>query len=413
MIAVRTVGVIVEYNPFHNGHHYHLQQAKEATSAQAVVAVMSGYFLQRGEPALIDKWSRAEMALRGGADLVLELPVLYACQPAEWFAFGAVATLEATGIVDALCFGSESGELDWMLELAATLAQEPPSFKATLQHYLKQGWSYPKAYSHTLHHFHSDLHDTLTKPNNILGLSYLAALHKLNSPITPYTIRREKAGYHDARPSDKRIASATAIRNSWVESGDVSSIESYVPTSTYRILNMSIAKGIPPITWESLHQALISKIISESAEQLSTYYGVTEGLEYRLKQQLPFAKTVQSYIDAIKTKRYTWNRVQRILSYILLGMRQADADPRMLAIGPSYLRVLGFNERGRELLKKMKQTTKQPIITRIKQHRPAMLDWDLRAAAMFALATEWQVPYKEEFDRTPVYITRFDERDLG
>src|SRR5690625_319894 len=138
MIAVRTVGVIVEYNPFHNGHRYHLQQAKEATSAQAVVDVMSGYFLQRGEPALIDKWSRTEMALRGGADLVLELPMMYACQPAEWFAFGAVATLEATGIVDALCFGSESGELDWMLELAATLAQEPPSFRATLQHYLKQ-----------------------------------------------------------------------------------------------------------------------------------------------------------------------------------------------------------------------------------------------------------------------------------
>lgn len=412
MIAMRTVGVIVEYNPFHNGHHYHLQQAKEVSSAQAVVAVMSGYFLQRGEPALIDKWSRAEMALRGGADLVLELPVLYACQPAEWFAFGAVATLEATGIVDALCFGSESGNLNWMRELTSTLVQEPPSFKVMLQRYLKQGWSYPKAYSHTLQHFHPDLQHTLTKPNNILGLSYLAALHKINSPITPYTIRREKAGYHDARPSDKRIASATAIRNKWVEVGDVDLIEPYVPATTYRILKTSIERGVQPITWESLHQALIAKLISESSEQLSQYYGVVEGLEYRLKQQLPHAKTVQSYVDAIKTKRYTWNRVQRILTYILLGLRQSDVDQHVLAKGPTYLRVLGFNEHGRKLLKKMKKTAKQPVVTRIKQQRPSMLDWDLRAAAMYALATEWKVPYKEEFDRAPVDVSTGD-RDLG
>lgn len=405
---MRTVGVIVEYNPFHNGHLFHLQQAKKATSAQAVVAVMSGNFLQRGEPALIDKWTRAEMALCGGADLVLELPVLYACQPAQWFAYGAVAMLEATGVVDTLCFGSEGGELDWMLQPAATLAQEPQLFSDTLHHYLKQGWPYPKAYSRTLQLFHPGIHPELTKPNNILGLSYLAALHKLNSRITPYTIRREKAGYHQAEPSDSHIASATTIRKAWLESGDIRAIEPFVPATSYHLLETRVKKGIPPITWESFHQALFAKLISKPTKQLGEYHGVEEGLEYRLKQQLPQAVTVHDYIAAVKTKRYTWNRLQRILTAILLELHKTDVHPQQMAEGPAYLRVLGFTERGRKLLKAMKQTSKLPVVTRIKQTYPTMLEWDIRAAKMYSLATGWKLPFKEEFDRSPVYSSSSD-----
>lgn len=401
---MRTVGVVVEYNPFHNGHLYHLQQAKKVTSADTVVAVMSGNFLQRGEPALVDKWTRAEMALCGGADLVLELPVVYACQSAEWFAFGAVAVLEWTGVVDTLCFGSESGELDWMLDVAATLAREPQFLRESLQYYLKQGWSYPRAYGRTLQHVHPDLPTELAKPNNILGISYLAALHKLNSRIEPFTIRREKAGYHQTELSDESIASATAIRHAWLETKDMRTVQPYVPSSTYRLLKAKVVEGVPPLTWESFHQALFAKLVSATAEELRQYYAVEEGLEYRLKQQLRHSGTVNEYIAAMKTKRYTWNRLQRILTYVLLGLQKTDVTALKLTAGPAYIRVLGFTEYGRELLKQMKETAAVPVITRIKRERPPMLEWDIRASQLYNLASAWKLPFKEEFERSPVYL---------
>lgn len=401
---MRTVGIVVEYNPFHNGHLYHLQQAKQITSADAVVAVMSGNFLQRGEPALVDKWTRAEMALRSGVDLVLELPTVYACQPAEWFAYGAVATLEATGIVHTLCFGSESGQLDWMQEVAITLAREPQLFRKSLRNNLKKGWSFPEAYSHSLQLIHPDIPAELAKPNNILGISYCAALHKLNSRIQPFTIRREKAGYHQAELKDERIASATAIRRTWFESGDLETIQPFVPPSTYHLLKVRTKEGVPPLTWESFHQALFGKLISATPEELAEYCAVEEGLEYRLKQQLPHADTVNDYISAVKTKRYTWNRLQRVLTSILLGFRKTDMNRSVLVHGPEYLRVLGFTDLGREMLKQMKETATLPIISRIKKEHPRMLEWDIRASMLYNLATGWRIPFNEEFMRSPVYV---------
>lgn len=401
---MRTVGVIVEYNPFHNGHLYHLQQAKKVTAADAVVAVMSGYFLQRGEPALVDKWTRAEMALLGGADLVLELPAVFASQPAEWFAYGAVAVLNATGIVNTLCFGSESGDLTWMQEVARTLAREPSSFRQRLQQYLKEGLSYPDAYGRTLHDFHPDIPSELAEPNNILGISYLAALRKTESPIRPFTVRREKAGYHQRELTDHHIASATAIRRQWLESGDVNAIEPFVPPTTFLLLKDRTEKGIPPLTWESFHHMLFAKLMTATVEELALYYNVEEGLEHRLLQQLSHSHTVNEYITALKTKRYTWNRLQRVMTAILLGWTKTDVNRTLLAGGPTYLRVLGFSDKGRLLLKQMKKTATLPIITRISKDRPSMLEWDIRASRLYNLATGWRLPFMEEFRRTPVYV---------
>lgn len=398
------VGVIVEYNPFHNGHLYHLRQAVNVTSADAVVAVMSGNFLQRGEPALIDKWTRAEMALRGGADLVMELPVVYACQPAEWFAFGAVSILEATGIVDALCFGSESGELSELKTAARTMMSESDAFREELHHHLKKGWSYPRAYGHTLQKLNPHLPVEFAQPNNMLGLHYLAALTQLNSRIEPFTIRREKAAYHQTRPAEGSIASATAIRQAWFETNNLQTIQPYVPATTFRLLEAYTAKGIPPLTWELFHQALVAKLLSMTTAELKEYYGIDEGLEFRLLRQLPHAETIHAYLSAVKTKRYTWNRLQRSLVSILLGWRKADVNPSQLAKGPAYLRILGFTDRGRLLLQQMRETSSLPVLTRIKRERPPMLEEDLRAAQMYHLATGWQLPFKEEFTRTPVYV---------
>lgn len=400
---MRTVGIVVEYNPFHNGHLYHVRQAKKVSEADAVVAVMSGYFLQRGEPALVDKWTRAEMALHSGVDLVLEIPVVYACHVAEWFAYGAVATLEATGVVDALCFGSESGDLKWMEHAVKTAVNEPEPFRRALQRYLKKGWSYPQAYAQALNDMHPIDGDELAKPNNILGLNYLIALKKLCSPIIPLTIQREKAGYHQSEPSDTSIASATSIRKMWLETKDIRTIRPYVPSPTYNLLHRVISKGSGPITWESFHQAVVSRIIACSTEELRTYYEVDEGLEYRLKEHLDQAKSIAAYLTALKTKRYTWNRLQRVLAYILLGLSKEQVTALSLQNGPTYLRVLGFTDRGRALLKKMRQTAALPVVTRVEKRHPSMLDWDLRAAALYALATNWKMTLKEEL-RPPVYV---------
>lgn len=402
---MRTVGVVVEYNPFHNGHRYHIEQSKKITDAEVVIAVMSGYFLQRGEPALVSKWTRTEMALYGGADLVLEIPTVYACQSAEWFAFGAVALLEATGVVDALSFGSESGDVTWMNDVAATLAREPLPFRERLQGYLRRGWHYPRAYGQALHDFHPDASPELSKPNNILGLNYLSALKKLNSNIVPYTVQREKADYHETKPSDSAIASATAIRHTWLETGMVDTIRPYVPPSTYHLLEQAVRQGMEPITWETFHQALFGKLMTTSSEALRRIYEMEEGLEYRLHQRLAEATSVNAYLTAVKTKRYTWNRLQRILTYLLLGLTKRDIAALNLANGPSYIRVLGFSDRGRTLLKQMKKTTSLPIVTRIRRDQPPMLQWDIRASRLYALGSKWQEPFASEFVRKPVYLS--------
>ena len=218
---MRTAGVIVEYNPFHNGHAYHLQKTLEKTGADTAVAVMSGHFLQRGEPALMDKWARARTALLGGVDLVLELPLAYSVQPAEWFAHGAISVLESTGVVDAFCFGSESGRLEPLLEAARIAADEPPELRERLAAKLALGLPYPKAYSASLLEYMTkhggdsefDLSaEELIQPNQTLGLHYLISLLRLNGRMEPYTITREAAGYHDTHAGPGSIASATALR---------------------------------------------------------------------------------------------------------------------------------------------------------------------------------------------------------
>ena len=208
-----TVGLVVEYNPLHNGHYYHFQQSKKVTGADSAICIMSGNFLQRGEPAVVNKWARAEMALRMGADLVLELPVAYSAQPAEWFAFGAVSALDATGLVDSLCFGSESGDIGWLEAAADVLQDEPAPLRELLQQELKAGVPYPAAYSRAVAQLVPGADESeLAKPNNTLGLHYLIALRRLRSGIRPQTIARTKAEYNQTDITDGRIASATALR---------------------------------------------------------------------------------------------------------------------------------------------------------------------------------------------------------
>ncbi len=394
---MRAVGLIVEYNPFHNGHLYHLQQSKKITQSDAVVAVMSGHFLQRGEPALLDKWSRTRMALAGGCDLVIELPVAYATQAAEWFAYGAVSLLEATGIVDSFCFGTESGELAPLEAAAELMAAEPPSFKALLAELLATGISYPDAYSKAVsaylaaQGFEAAASFPFALPNHTLGLHYLLALKRLGGTMKPYTLAREKAQYHDSTASDSRIASATAIRKLLLEQRQLAAAAPYVPAATMNLLEERLAAGRELVSWQQFEHPLLHAILTRSAEQLAAHHGMTEGLEHRILQSLPKldALRMDALLAAIKTKRYTRTKLQRALLSVLLGHTKADLTTDKLRSGAAYIRVLGFSPKGRELLAGMRRTARLPVLLSAARppERYPFLELDVQASTAYMLGT--------------------------
>ncbi|MEK5319583.1 nucleotidyltransferase [Paenibacillus sp. FSL L8-0644] len=386
---MKTLGMIVEYNPLHNGHVHHWEESLRITGAQRTVAVMSGPFLQRGEPAITDKWSRTEMALAMGVDLVLELPVAYAVQPAEWFARGAIALLHATGIVDALCFGSESGDIAPLRALARVLAAEPAELKAGIAQRLSSGASYPAAYAGAAAALAAEGADgaaLMQQPNNTLGLHYLIALERLGSTIKPFTVARTGSGYHEAvAPADGVIASATAIRRLLLDGGPEAA-SPYIPAATLGILRREWQAGRAPLHWEAFSQPLLNALITRSSQQLAELHEVTEGLEHRLRQSLYTLPqpSVEALLAAIKTRRYTRTKLQRMCAHILLNHAKADMTPAELAKGPGYIRVLGFNRAGRELLARMKQTATLPVWVKLSTGSHPHLDWDTAAAAIHA-----------------------------
>ncbi|RJE86707.1 nucleotidyltransferase [Paenibacillus sp. 1011MAR3C5] len=414
---MRAVGLIVEYNPFHNGHLYHLLESVKLTEAEAVVAVMSGNFLQRGEPAMWDKWTRTRMALHGGCDLVIELPVAYATHAAEWFAYGAVSLLEATGVVDAFCFGTESGELAPLLHAAEIAADEPPRFQTLLRSRLDTGTSYPVAYSGALQAYlaeqgYADAASfSFDTPNHTLGLHYLIALKRIKGAMKPYTIAREKAQYHQESITDGSIASATAIRKLLLDSESLEAASPFVPVSTYWNIQSSASGGVAPVSWERYMPALMHKLVTSDAASLASYRDVSEGLEHRMLNALPELgeASFAELLSLLKTKRYTRTRLQRALLSILLGHAKADFTPDKLGSGVEYIRVLGFTEKGRTLLKRMRETSSLPIL--LSAARPPepcrYLNLDVRASNAYMLGTggsELSASLFRDYREKPVMI---------
>ncbi|WP_134700335.1 nucleotidyltransferase [Ammoniphilus sp. YIM 78166] len=399
---MKVVGLIVEYNPLHNGHLYHYQESLRTTGAEASVAVMSGNFLQRGEPAIVNKWARAQMALDIGIDLVLELPTVYCTQNAETFAYGAVSTLDALGVVQQVCFGSESGDLSWLLELAAQLEDEPVSFKEALKAQLTLGLPYPKAYARAAASLVGVPEELLNRPNNILGLNYVLALKRLGSSIQPATITRQKAGYHQADITDQKIASATALRKLIFEQ-NLEAIGPYVPQATLEILQHEKDQHRFPMSWDQFYSFLSHSLTVHSAESLSHIHEMEEGIEHRIKKLHSSASHFQELMEILKTKRYTWNRIQRLLLYILLNLHKKEIEQLTKGKTPSYIRVLGFNEKGRQLLHMAKKKATVPIIATVagKEEWP-MLGLDLRAASVYCLGYPGKHPKEREFTRIPL-----------
>ena len=407
---MNVVGLIVEYNPLHNGHLYHFQRSKEVTEAEAVVVVMSGNFLQRGEPALVNKWARAKMALAIGADLVFELPYVYATQRARYFAFGAVSLLNQLPFVTHLCFGSESGEMDQLKKIANLLADEPPAFQQVLRQEMEKGTSYPSAYARAILASlpnEAELHSLVSQPNNILALHYLLALKKLNSKIEARTIKREKSGYHDEQFKDEKIASATSIRKAlfatkepnWLE------VKSYLPESTLAILQEEYDAGRGLISWEDYYSYILHTFFSQSPAHLRQIYEMEEGIEHRFKQKILEMTSVKQLIHLVKTKRYTWNRIQRIMVHTLAQFTKEEAKSLQLEKGVQYLRLLGYSKRGQALLNQYKKELAIPLISAIRKEHPPMLDWDIKASLLHSLAYRPEASFsarKREVSQPPI-----------
>ena len=240
------LGIICEYNPFHNGHLYHLNASKKMTNSDYSIAILSGNFTQRGEPSIVDKWAKTKMAIESGIDLVIELPTLYSISSAEYFAFGSIRLLEMLGIVDFVSFGSECEDISVLNDIANVLCEEPKEYKTLLSHELAKGVSFPKARETALMMYLNNVRrfaNVLSSPNNILGIEYLKALKRLNSHMKPITIKRTSAGHNENKiRANSKIASGTAIRN-LCQSSDISLLQNVMPQSSFRILNENIRKG--------------------------------------------------------------------------------------------------------------------------------------------------------------------------
>ncbi|MDP4094157.1 MAG: nucleotidyltransferase [Bacillota bacterium] len=369
---MKTVGLVVEYNPFHNGHLYHLQQAKKISDADSVVCVMSGNFIQRGEPALINKWARTKAALLSGADLVLELPVVFAMSSAEYFAFGAVKILDSLGIVDSICFGSEIGRLEELKLLADILVNEPEDYKAYLKNNLSLGVSYPAARENALAGYLKDKHPSfenisgvIASSNNILGIEYLKALLKLKSRIEPVTIQRIGSSYNDENISGE-LSSATAIRKLAADNSSSSydSLDNLIPPSALQILKDEFANGRGPVLPSAYENLIIHQIRKMTVNDIKAFPGVTEGLENRIKSCAENCGTFDELVAEICTRRYTRTRIQRCLFDILIGITSERLDTFMQNGGPQYIRVLGFNNKGRRLLSEAKEKASLPLIVK-------------------------------------------------
>ena len=400
------LGIIAEYNPFHNGHLYHLKESKKATGAEYTVAIISGNFTQRGSTSIIDKWKKTEMALQNGVDLIIELPVLYSISSSENFAEGSIKILNSLGIIDFLSFGSETSDIKILNNFANILYDEPKEYKKILSNYLDTGLSFPKARENALLEYIKNSEDVntnfdnykniLSSPNNILGIEYLKALKKYKSSIKPVCIKRSGADYNSSDISiNTSIASATAIRE-LIKNKNFNTIKTVMPEKSYSILADCINSGCIIPDLNCFEKEIIYVLRKMSIEEIANLPDVSEGLEFLIKKAVNSCNTLTELLNTIKSKRYTITRLQRILLYALLDISKKDMKLSKEVDSP-YIRVLGFNDNGKKLISKiMDKNPNQPLITSVKKFvdnnsntsLQTMLNKDIFATNVYSLGFE-------------------------
>ncbi|MDR1203964.1 MAG: nucleotidyltransferase family protein [Peptococcaceae bacterium] len=398
---MKIAGIIAEYNPFHLGHAYQIQALRERHGIDAVICAMSGHFMQRGEPAMIHKRTRTRMALEQGADLVIELPALYATRSAWWFAFGGVSLLHRTGIVTHLAFGAERDALPQLRDAARVLAAEPPAFRAALSHALNDGVSFARAQSQALKHIRPDLPPVI-RPNERLALNYLQIIESFSLPLTPVLIPRQGGGYHDplpdapGAPGAAGIPGASAIRRHLqsapgYEEG-LDQLRPFLPASSLRLLKEVLDQKKSFVFADDMAPILMALLKRASAADLAELPDMEPGLANRICATARGSHDIASFLDALKTKRYSRSRLQRLLTFLFLNYTQETAQ--FIGEGPPYLRILGFNSAGRQLLRQISRRGALPLITQGRQakslawnHPAVKAAWslDVRAGDLYAL----------------------------
>ena len=392
----KVLGIIAEYNPFHNGHLYHIKKSIEETGASSVICVMSGNFVQRGNTSIVDKWTKTKMALANGVDLVLELPTIYSVSSAESFAEGAIRLLDSLKIVDTISFGMEAKDIASLNNIANVLYTEPKEYTTILEHELGKGVSFPKARENAVMMYLNDIKqyaNILTGSNNILAIEYLKAIKKLKSKLNPIGIRREKVLYNDEIIIDD-FASATAIRK-MIATGQLSDIQKVMPKSSYALLADELRKGHYVLDLSKFQKEIIYNLRKMSVEEIAQLVDVSEGLENAIKNAANSSNNLVDFVNIVKSKRYTQTRIQRILIYALLGI----TNSKMLAFKKAvpYARVLGFNENGKQLISQIaKKNKKVQIVTSVKKYMDEsknkvlkeMLETDILATNVYTLGYE-------------------------
>lgn len=409
--------IIAEYNPFHNGHKYQLDACKKRTDADYTIIIMSGDFTQRGAPALLPKHERARMALLSGADLVLELPLYYACGSAEYFANGAVSLLDKLGVVNYLCFGSECGDIKKLREIAELLQNEPPAYREALKQALKNGLTYPQARRQALQSCYDiagsgcTIDTLLSTPNNILGIEYCRALFTRRSTTVPFTIKRLGAAYHESSLSeDESNASALAIRTALSANTDSSALllcRDMLPASSYEILCENWLKRCP-VFEDDLSAVLHFKLLSEAETGFADYVDVTEDLSDRMIKRLPQFVSFSQFCGLLKTREMTYTRISRCLLHILLNMKRETLTRHIRQDYVPYARILGMKKAAAPLLHAIKENSSIPLVSKLADAKKLlseetfdMLKEDVRAAHLYQsiLTSRYGVTVENEYQK--------------
>lgn len=402
-------GIIVEYNPLHNGHIFHINKTKELTNSDLIIAVMSGNFNQRGIPSIIDKWTKTKLALQNGVDIVIELPAVYALSSAEFFSQGAVSLLNSLGVVDSICFGSEAGNVHLLDDIAQTLVQEPSEYKLLLRKELDKGLLFPKARSLALIDYLSsrtdytkdNLTEQLNSSNNILGIEYIKSLKHLNSSIKPYTLKREGGSYNSLN-LNSIFSSATSIRRALKDNSDLHHLKSHVPYSVHEEL-LTLSKEDYTFPFEDMMYPYIKyKGLTSRNNHFQEIPDCSEGLHNKILSSLSISDNYDACISSIKSKRYTYTRISRILCQYFLGFYNYDIV-NMRKLPCPYARILGFTAAGSTALKSIKDNCSIPLYSKLPKDLPEALSLDLQCTRGYSILNPSIRPNEDRL-RSPIII---------
>lgn len=394
---MKACGIVAEYNPFHNGHLYQLTEAKKKSGADIVIAAMSGNFLQRGEPALLDKWTRANIALKNGVDIVVEIPAAFSVQPADFFAKGSLALLDYLGC-DFLSFGSESGTGADFYEAAQLYLDQEDEIDASFQLSQEQKYTYAQNMTDVLTQIFPNFPIDVSQPNNMLGFSYAKELIRLKSKMKIHTITRKDSQYHDQDIKDRQyIASATSIRKRVLAKEQTSQlINKVVPIEAVDAL-----KENKLVSWDDYFSYLKYQVTVLSINELESIYLMEKGLAYRIKRIMADSDNMTNFLTKLKTRQLTWTRLQRLSFYILLNQSKRDMEKRLEKV--KSVRLLGFTEKGQAYLSQIKQEIPVPLLTNINKKTNEWVDFDIKAGNVYRLADEASLK-SQDYKRKPIKI---------